>query len=623
MKISTLCAYALLTMLLLSQRAQAFGGLWSSEGARVEQSAQKILFVDNPDSTITAVVEIDYTGPAQKFAWLIPVPGTPKIAVSSRKVFERLDAATAPEYWVEVARDDTCSEQDGSYPAADGGVENDAAMPEPELMPGPVDVLARGTVGPYDYVDIALDATLGDAAEVATDWLSSNGYELTGLDSTLFTPYLKDGLHLLAFKLSEGKDAGAIRPVMLTYESDQPLIPLRPAAVAAQADMGLQVWVIGPSQAVPDNYESLVLNDARIDWLSGNPFRAHTLPAGGAGPFGASVRRPSNYDALVSAAANEAGGRGFVTELAGPARQYRDKVWSELDDERFASIGSESYANGIDAVVAAINAYAGWDGLRDAIEGATALPDGVTLEEFARDPEQYRAAARVDTAEFLQLLEARVVTPVKDTAALLYNAPYLTRLYTRISANEMTVDPTFEYNAELAQLSNVHIARQFIECSSREASPWRIELPQGGVVVGEGESWPASAESLPANLKIVALGAHGSGMIVKDNSQVIGQALRKAAGQADAGVSALSPPQNGLLIGGTQDVRPRERASSTSNPSKPARSSTCGVTDAGAMRGSVLWFACAAGVLALRRRRPQRSAAGRVASAGCARWPRG
>ena len=31
--------------------------------------------------------------------------------------------------------------------------------------------------------------------------------------------------------------------------------------------MGIQVWVIGPSQAVPANYKSLVINDALIDWI--------------------------------------------------------------------------------------------------------------------------------------------------------------------------------------------------------------------------------------------------------------------------------------------------------------------------------------------------------------------
>ena len=79
----------------------------------------------------------------------------------------------------------------------------------------------------------------------------------------MLSPYLRDGLNLLAFKLTKGTDVGAIRPVILTYESKLPMIPIRPTSVAAHDDMGIQVWVFGPSQAVPDNYKSLVLNEAR------------------------------------------------------------------------------------------------------------------------------------------------------------------------------------------------------------------------------------------------------------------------------------------------------------------------------------------------------------------------
>ena len=39
--------------------------------------------------------------------------------------------------------------------------------------------------------------------------------------------------------------------------------------------------------------------------------------------------------------------------------------------------------------------------------------------------------------------------------------------------------------------------------SNQRDAPWRIALPQGGVIVGEGSGWPVAAGSMPANLKIV------------------------------------------------------------------------------------------------------------------------
>ena len=40
-------------------------------------------------------------------------------------------------------------------------------------------------------------------ATAATAWLTAQGYDLTGLDSQVLSPYLKDGLGLLAFKLTK------------------------------------------------------------------------------------------------------------------------------------------------------------------------------------------------------------------------------------------------------------------------------------------------------------------------------------------------------------------------------------------------------------------------------------
>jgi hypothetical protein len=616
------CAVALLSSPVMSHRARAFGGFWSSEAAKVSSSAERIIFVDNPDSTVTAIIQIKYAGPPQRFAWVIPMPGTPTVGVSSSTVFQRLDAATAPQYWVEVTLEGLCMQQDDPKTAPDASAGAGGAPSLPGSTAAPVVVLDQGTVGSYDYVDVTIDPSLGDPARVATDWLTMNGYDLTSLESKVLSPYLRDGLNLLAFKLASGADVGAIRPVTLTYESELPMIPIRPTALAAQDDMGIQVWVIGPSQAVPDNYKSLVINDARIDWLTGRSYAAGTLPAGGAGPVDPNSyvsSKPSNYDAVVAAAADEAGGQGFVTELGAPASQFREKVWSAMDDQQHAMISSQSYADGIDAILVASSHYGGWDGWTDAVKGATTLPAGVTIDELLGNPDAYRGVAEVDTTVLFRLLDENVVKPVADTAALLYKAPYLTRLYSSMSPDEMMVDPAFNYNPDLAQVSNVHLAKQLIQCKptlNQDDAPWRIELPQGGVVVGQGRgSWPVAEGSMPANLKVVMLGASGSGTVVEDNSDVIGMKLWKAAGTTGSGMATLHPPQNGLMIGGTQSVALHgdsalptgslSASGSTHGGSNPAGGATCSVWHVGAGAGPALALSLplAGTILAVRGRR--------------------
>jgi hypothetical protein len=619
----------------MSRRAHAYGGgLWSARTAPAHAAAERILFVDNPDSTVTAIVQIQYAGPSRGFAWLVLVPGKPTVGVSSNAVFQRLDAATAPQYWVEVTVEGKCPKPDSPDAAFDAGsgevgapsAQDTIAAPvmgDPWAPAGPtkgsptttgVQIIDQGSIGPYDYVNIRVDPTLGDPTKVATDWLMTNGYDPTDLDGERLRRYLKDDLHLLALKLADGADVGAIRPVILTYESKLPAIPMEPTAMAAQ---GVQVWVVGPSQAVPDNTVSLVINDARLDWPTGRKYVAGTLPSGGVGPFDPyDASKPANYDAVVAAAAREAGGQGFVTELGAPASRYRGKVWSSTDDQHFATISSQRYADGIDAIFTASGYYRDWDGWKEAIEGATTLPAGLTIDEFGRNPDSYRGTAKVDSNKFFHLLDEKVVRPVADAAAMLSRAPYLTRLYSTVRPDSMTVDPAFGYNADLALVSDIHIARQFIQCGPTldpTDAPWRIQLPQGGVVVGKGNGWPVAAGSMPANLEIVRLSTTGSGTLLKDNSDDIGMKLFAIAGTAGIGVAMPHPPQIGLAIGGTQTVKPPGQPGAASSSRQAPVRNDCTVSPVGADAPSTLarWLPQAALLLALRRRRSRRGQASR------------
>ena len=503
----------------------------------MNQAAEQIIFVDNPDDTITAVIQIQYVGPSKKFAWVIPMPGKPTIGVSSNVAFQRLDAATSPQYSLEQIVEGTCMPDtyyrggdfaNGTSGAADAGI----ATPNSES----VMVLDQGSVGPYDYVVISLDPKLADPADVAIQWFMTEGYDLTGVDGDLLGPYLADGLNLLAFKLTKGNEAGAIRPVVLTYQSELPMIPLRPTSVAAQDDMGIKVWVAADKQAVPKNYKSLVLNEALINWFN---FQ-------------------QNYDQVVTAAANEAGGQGFVTELAGPTEQYTEQVFSAADEANWQQLTSQTYTDGIAAIFAANNYYRDWDGWRETIEKSVTLPAGVTIDDFGRSPEQYRDSVTVDTAKFFSELEDNLITPARDTQKMLQSRPYLTRLYSTMSADEMTLDPAFTYNADLADVSNVHQAKQFIMCNPSIAqydAPWRIELPQGGVLLGQGGGgWPIEANALPANLKIVQLSTTGSGEVVTDNRGTISTELFQLTDMPQNPGAGTTPSNKMATIGGDQTL---------------------------------------------------------------------
>ena len=92
------------------RRAEACGGLFCSAANPVNQAAERIIFsFDKPNKKVTAVVEILYQGPSEKFAWVLPVPGIPEVGVSTGTLLDRLQSATNPTYSIQRTWGDSCA----------------------------------------------------------------------------------------------------------------------------------------------------------------------------------------------------------------------------------------------------------------------------------------------------------------------------------------------------------------------------------------------------------------------------------------------------------------------------------------------------------------------------------
>ena len=512
---SALC----LVLLLNSQPAQACGGLFCSASAPVNQAAERIIFSKNADQTVTAVVQIQYEGPSEEFAWVLPVPGIPEVKVSSDLAFTRIQQASNPSYTFTTEVEGRCKQRRSSSDSATFGSPNAGAggsAGSGGAGGGGVEVLASGNVGPYDYVVIRPDTSFENVGDVMVEWLTAEGYDVVppGGDSDdiaeLLGAYMLDGMNLLAFRLTKGNSTGTIRPIRITYESDQPMIPIRPTAVAANDDMGVMVWVLGESRAVPVNYKALELNQVLIDWLNG----------------------ARNYNQVVVAAANEAGGQGFVAERAGPSTDYENVVILPFERDDWEALRmSVDELSAADVLQESAWRFAAWDGYRGLMERF--LPESVDLDAFISCPSCYEdGLADIDILAFIEDLEEDVIEPMLATQELLDSRPYVTRLYTTLSAPEMDLDPLFDFNPDLPDVSNLHTARRVIECHRsiyQEEAPTRFELEDGRVVrLHQGDPWPFSTgdeEPLPANAKVLALTTSGPGTVVTDNSAAIDQAL--------------------------------------------------------------------------------------------------
>src|SRR6187399_3539515 len=86
---------------LVPSSALACGGFFCNQSQPVNQAAEGIIFADNGDGTVTAVIQIMYEGPSTSFSWLLPIAGVPMkddVTVASNLAFQRLQAATNPQY---------------------------------------------------------------------------------------------------------------------------------------------------------------------------------------------------------------------------------------------------------------------------------------------------------------------------------------------------------------------------------------------------------------------------------------------------------------------------------------------------------------------------------------------
>ncbi len=447
--------------------ARACGGFFCSNSP-MDQVAENILFVVG-QGRITTHVQLQFSGSAADFAWVLPVPSIPELGISHNQIFSQLQWTTQPSFGLNWQEDDACG-----FPPFfrfDADCPNCAVVAESAEDDG-VQVVLKETVGPYEAVVI----TSADATAITT-WLTNNGYQLGELGAELLAPYVEMEMYFLALRLSPDREVGDLQPIAITYDAEEPGIPIQLTAIATQPDLGVTAWILGEQRAIPKNYLHAQINEALIDWFNGG----------------------FNYPQIVSAAADEAGGHAFVTDYAGPSDIVQRFSFGEFDLEELRR--QKDPANFLDIALSqgfprdvqmqalirrhvpippavrtegVLEVWFGGD--RDAYERASADGelDAIVERSFynnMRAYAAYTAGAAFDASAFVADLEAVIVKPLAEVDQLFEDHPYLTRLYTTLSAAEMTVDPMFSFNPDLPDVPNLRQADARWDCADPENTP--------------------------------------------------------------------------------------------------------------------------------------------------------
>ncbi|MCA9692619.1 MAG: DUF2330 domain-containing protein, partial [Myxococcales bacterium] len=447
---------------------------------------------------------------AQQFAWVIPLQALPEFSVGSEQLFVNLLNGTVPSYQLNTQAEQ-CYQggtDTGGGPSVDDGPSFEP--PTGDDSPGEPEVLLAETVGAFDIVVLAGETTAG-----LLQWLTDNGYQPDPDAAPIFDEYLAEGHLFAAFKLTHGAGVDQIHPVVLEFDAGEACIPLRLTRIAAQEDMEVRAFFLANHRVAPRNYRHVIVNQLKIDWLNLQ---------------GVAER----YKELITQAVDalKSDGHGFVTEYAGPSSAVSRLG---LDDDRWDAAPLAA-ANPIDVVdllteqgVMACYADA-CEYYHPLVAGLLAeflpAPDGLTPDDFYACLSCYEPMIDLlawDASAFAAAYEQRVVAPTRRAAALLDTWPYLTRMYTTISPGEMTVDPFFHPNQELADVANVRVATSLARCNGRQI----VTLPDGRVVfIPAFASWPEFTDALPYEEDVEVIMSVGAPQALVDNTALIDAALQ-------------------------------------------------------------------------------------------------
>ena len=157
------------------------------------------------------IFQIDYEGDAEDFAWVVPVPGYPKLFSVEDDIFYELHKLTQPP------------------PPSSFGCGWGAGVPTSGLEDDGVHVWEENQVGIYHIT--TLSATDPNSLVV---WLNDNGYAFPAEGQEILDYYVQRSWFFVAMKIqheetmnSSENYTGAIQPIGIMFFSDDMIYPLK------------------------------------------------------------------------------------------------------------------------------------------------------------------------------------------------------------------------------------------------------------------------------------------------------------------------------------------------------------------------------------------------------------
>ncbi len=413
-----LLAGALAAPLLATADAQACGGCFHPPTESTVVTGHRMALAVSPARTVLWD-QIAYAGDPADFAWVLPVRPGAYIDVGSDAWFETLEAATTVQVQAPFI---DCGGPGGCL----FGSADMASSLSAEGAGGGVQVVHRGTVGPYDTVTLST-STPG----ALNDWLTTNGYAVDEGTQPVIDAYVAEGFDFIALRLQPGQGVREMKPVKVVTPGSGPVLPLRMVAAGTGATVDIVLYVIGEGRWATQSFPTAAMPLDLLSW----DFASNE----------------SNYPELRAATLAKTEGRGWLTAYA-------------QHGALFGSIGGSSFF-GLPQLFH--ETYAAQALSNGEIATECALPDvgGSSAKVVdpcpAGAPPDDPACTTVGAGE----IDARTLRcgDVDDLAAALVGMHpadvWLTRLEASLPREALSTDLTLEAAARQEPVSNQLVAR--------------------------------------------------------------------------------------------------------------------------------------------------------------------
>jgi MYXO-CTERM domain-containing protein len=249
--------------------------------------------------------QIEYSGQASEFAWVLPVKAGARIELSQDAWMASLEASTQTVIQAPVNNCGIAQSQDVGGPSG-GGCMGSSANAEFAAAPAeadsgvsedggsPVQVITQQVVGPYDSVTVR-----SSQGEALNAWLQANGYDVPASVQPVIDAFTTQGFDFIALKLAPGEGVQAMQPVRVVTPGADLSLPLRMVAAGVGAHVGLELFVLSEGAYQPQNFPLATIDFSQLKWDPNNVI--------------------SNYTTLAAQALATNGGKSWLVETSGPA----------------------------------------------------------------------------------------------------------------------------------------------------------------------------------------------------------------------------------------------------------------------------------------------------------------